>query len=223
MNLEKAKSPEISSPIKAVIFDFDGLLVDSEDLWYQAYKTTCAKYGGDYTEELRAETIGQGGISIILMELFNIQEDRQIFRQKVRDTFKTLTTNGLKLMPGAREIVRQLKQDFPLAIGSSSHTEHIRSTINSLGLSDAFVSIVGGDQVERSKPFPDIYLKAAADIGVEPKSCLVFEDSLNGVRAAKSAGMRIVAIPSNPTSSEFTEANWIFNNLNSVDLNRVLK
>lgn len=199
MNQEQKRfnNPEIlrSLPIKAVIFDLDGLLVDSEELWFETCRRVLDEYGVGIQEEHRVELMGRGNLSSFFIERFGVQDKRETIREKIWDTFYQLAEAGLKPMPGAVESVQRFSSRFDLGVASSAHTNYVEMAVNQLGIKGHFRALVGGDQVERAKPYPDVFLKTAAILKIDPMECVVLEDSPNGIEAAKSANMFCIAIP----------------------------
>jgi len=184
---------------KAVIFDMDGLLIDSESLALETFRSTCEQFNlGDMTE-LFKRLIGTNmalSNSILQQQLPDGVIASQFVQIWDSAYFKAVSRAPVALMPGVEKLLVQLQlQGMPMAVATSSKTQRARDKLNNCGLLDYFSFIVGGDQVAQSKPQPDIYLKAAAKLAVSPVHCLAFEDSKNGVKAAFAAGMTVVQIP----------------------------
>jgi len=184
---------------KAVIFDMDGLLIDSESLALETFRSTCEQFNlGDMTA-LFKRLIGTNmalSNSILQQQLPDGVIASQFVQIWDSAYFKAVSRAPVALMPGVEKLLVQLQlQGMPMAVATSSKTQRARDKLNNCGLLDYFSFIVGGDQVAQSKPQPDIYLKAAAKLAVSPANCLAFEDSKNGVKAAFAAGMTVVQIP----------------------------
>ena len=182
--------------VRAIIFDYDGLLADTEGLWFEARKKLLKEdYGIDLQEELRGE-IMRGHVSQYLIEKLNVPETPQILRKKASVIFEELTKEGLRPMLGALEIVRRVSLKYPLGIASGSSASRVRKSLQGFGIESYFKTVIGGDDVKKSKPDPECYLKAAEALGIPPRECLAFEDQPMGLAAAKKAGMKCIVIPS---------------------------
>ncbi len=181
----------------AMMFDLDGVLVDSEQLWNQAKEALVREAGGHWREDAPETMIGMSSPewSAYLRDQLGVQRDvREIDRDVVR-RMEELYRVELPLLPGAREAVRALHDRWPLGLASSSNREIIDLVLDLSGLADAFVATVSSEEVDRGKPAPNVYLEAARRLGVRPERCVAIEDSSNGLRAAVAAGMAVIAIP----------------------------
>ena len=185
---------------KAVIFDMDGGLSDSEWIYEKKILQVLADEGISIKSEEINDLFGQS-LVIICRELkarYGLEKDAEEYAARIyalRD--EHIEKNGLYPMPGAVEFVRNLNDaDIPLAVASSAHAATIRANMDRFGITDCFDYLVSGVDCAHGKPAPDIYLKAAALLGKDPAECIVFEDSANGVAAAKAAGMYCYAFVS---------------------------
>lgn len=208
--------------IKAVIFDMDGLLVDSEPFWRKAHMTVVAEEGFTITEDDVREMAGRGTDHVVAEwgERFNwdASKNADITERIVKNVISRVAESG-KALPGVYKLIETIKQQgIPMAVASSSSPELIEVTLKKLDV-EKFMTVIRSTRDEKnSKPFPDVYLTVARLLDVEPSECLVFEDSLNGVKAAKAAGMRCIAVPELPyDSARFAEADMIVNSLEVVD------
>jgi HAD superfamily hydrolase (TIGR01509 family) len=186
------------SAIEAVIFDLDGVIVDSEIWWDEARREFAAQRGRSWSEADRAAVMGANSRqwSATMRERLHLDEpDTKIERAIVEAVVERYRREGAPKIPGAVEAVRRIALAWPTAVASSAHREVIDAALEATGLTDVFRVVVSSDEVERGKPEPDVYLEAALRLGVEPRRCLVVEDSLNGVKAAKAAGMTCVLVP----------------------------
>jgi HAD superfamily hydrolase (TIGR01509 family) len=186
------------SAIEAVIFDLDGVIVDSEIWWDEARREFAARRGRSWSEADRAAVMGANSRqwSATMRERLHLDEpDRQIERAIVEAVVERYRREGAPIIPGAVEAVRRIARAWPTAVASSAHGEVIDAALEATGLTGVFRVVVSSDEVDRGKPEPDVYLEAARRLGVDPRRCLVVEDSLNGVKAAKAAGMTCVLIP----------------------------
>lgn len=183
--------------IKKVIFDMDGLLFDTERLFMEKQIEISAEYGYVFTRDMYIQMMGLNDKMAIekAESFFKDGYPSQKIREKVRQYIdKTAQKGGIPVKRGIRELLLYLKSEgIPCAVASSTQTEKVWLYLKNTGLDGYFASVIGGDKVERSKPEPDIFLKAAGD--TPPENALVLEDSENGIKAAVAAGMKAVCIP----------------------------
>ncbi|MCI0346385.1 MAG: HAD family phosphatase [Chloroflexi bacterium] len=184
---------------EAVIFDLDGVLVDSEIWWDEIRRDWAAARGRSWTPEDRAAVMGANSrawarIMRERLDLPDIPVD-VIIRDIVDGMVERFAREGAPAIDGAVATVRRLVARYPLAVASSAHHDVIAAALGATGLGAAFRSVVSSDEVAHGKPAPDVYLEAASRLGVRPGACLVIEDSLNGVRAGRAAGMTTVLVP----------------------------
>jgi HAD superfamily hydrolase (TIGR01509 family) len=182
---------------EAVIFDLDGVLVDSEQRWNGAKEALVREIGGRWLEEAPRRMMGMSSLewSVYLRDdlavpLHADEINREVVR-RMQDGYRT----KLPLLPGASEAVRALAGRWPLGLASSANREVIDLVLELAGFGDAFRVTVSSEEVERGKPAPDVYLAAARGLGVDPASCVAIEDSTSGLRAAAAAGMTVIAVP----------------------------
>jgi len=183
--------------ISAVVFDMDGVLVDSEHLWDEVREQLAADWGGRYSPDAQRAMMGMSSLEwsrYMHEELGLPQSPREIDEEVVRRMLDRYR-EGLPLIEGAVGAVRRLEAAFPLAVASSSNRPLIDAVLAEAGLDDAFATTVSSEEVPRGKPAPDVYVEAARRLGVEPGRCAAVEDSSNGIRAAHAAGMRVIAFP----------------------------
>ena len=183
----------------AVIFDMDGLLLDSESIAFAAFREACEKFKlGDQSNTFR-RCIGtnQEAGEKVIRESFRAMVDPMKFIAIWDEIYvQNLTNKAIPLKSGVIELLEHLTLiDIPLAVATSSNTPRATQKLTDAGIQHFFKFVVGGEQVVKSKPNPDIYLKAASLLKAEPRKCLALEDSENGVRAGVSAGMVTVQIP----------------------------
>ena len=206
--------------IKAVLFDMDGLMVDSEPVHFQAYKKVFNKYGKDFTEETFKGYIGTSDVdcSKDMVVRFNLPIAAETLLTQKRQEFKRLIKNQLVTQPGLNELLTNLSENnYKIAIGSSSTLADIKIIINGINISSYIDAYASAEEVEHGKPSPDVYLLAAKKLRVEPLECLVLEDAPKGVQAGKSAGMKVFAIPSGYTKGQdFSLADKVLNSLSEV-------
>lgn len=183
----------------AVIFDLDGVLVDSEPWWDEVRVSFAAAHDRPWTEDDRAAVMGPNslGWARIMRERLDLDLPVNVILRAVVDgVVARYRDRPAPVIDGAPEAVRRIAARYPVAVASSAHPEVIDAAIGALDLADAFRVVVSSDEVEHGKPAPDVYLLAAERLEVAPARCLVVEDSLNGVLAGRSAGMTVVLVPS---------------------------
>ena len=180
----------------AVIFDLDGVLVDSESLHVEAWKVLFGRHGLDVTADEFAHGVGMADADWLawLFRQRSWRESVEPWQEAKREVFQDILARNVRPFPGAVGLVRRLSPEFRLAIASNSWRRNIETVVDALGLGECFGALVGADDVERCKPAPDVYLRAADLLGVLPAACTVIEDSPLGVQAAKAAGMRCIGV-----------------------------
>jgi pseudouridine-5'-monophosphatase len=210
--------------VRAVIFDLDGTLLNTEPFIDEANAAILGRYGAKLTNELRRELRGRTRqdndrtLAETIGPLVTVEEV-----SRARSALLEGAWERVELMPGAaRLLARLLEQGTPMALATSSFASAVAAKlVRHEGLRAAMRVMVYGDHpaVRRPKPAPDIFLVAAAELGVEPAACLVFEDAPSGVRAAVAAGMRVVAVPERSMRDDpaFGEATSILESLDEVD------
>lgn len=184
--------------MKAVIFDMDGVLVDSEPLYEQHLQAFLVKLGVSQPEllEVNLKGVSSRDTSKLLIETFRLEYEIEEFITISRKAYleHLNSLEELPAIPGVTQFVKYLhKSGYSLALASSASARRIDLFLTKLGLKRYFPVIACGDDVERSKPAPDIFLLAAKKLGVKPQDCVVVEDARNGVQAAKAAGMKCIA------------------------------
>ena len=186
----------------AVIFDNDGLTLDTEHTWTRAETALYARYGTQFTLDHKREMLGTSGAkSALAMERHLGQPGRgRELNVELRELVHSeLAGNGVEPMPGVRELLRALRErGVPVGLATNSGREFATRALRAAGLLDNFDAVVSAEDVERPKPAPDVYLAAAAALGAEPSACVALEDSETGVAAARAAGMTVVGVPSFP-------------------------
>jgi HAD superfamily hydrolase (TIGR01509 family) len=193
--------------IEAVVFDLDGVLLESEEVWDSVREVYVRERGGRYDTEVQRAMMGMSSTewSRYLHEVAGVPDEPEEINAEVVRRMLAAYGERLPLVPGAVEVVRGLAARFPLGLASSSNRELIDRALDVSGLAGCFAATVSSEEVARGKPAPDVYLEAARRLDVAPDRCAAVEDSHGGIRSAKSAGMRVVAIP-NPTYPPDEEA-----------------
>jgi HAD superfamily hydrolase (TIGR01509 family) len=216
--------------IIAIIFDHDGVMVDTEPLQSQAWIMILEKYGR--TPKLNSNSlVHKVGITInenwdMLKSKYGITEDTQHLEEQRRKTYIDLL-NHAQPMAGLSELLSSLCEEkkngrLRIAIASSSNREYIEMVVGNLGYTDVFDVIISGRDVALGKPAPDIYQKVALELKVSPENCIVLEDSRTGVEAARAAKMKVIAIPNRYTEEQdFSNADMVVPSLRDVDLHLI--
>lgn len=202
-----------------ILFDMDGLLVDSHTIWQAAEADLFEQMGRKYDPQVAQTYAGRNApdVAATLYDLYRpgiaLSQCQANFRKRLLQNF---AVGEIVPMPGALDLVRRLKGLAPMAIASGSPPEGIERAITRLGLADCFDALVSSESVPRGKPAPDVFMQAARKIAADPQRCLVFEDSLHGVRAGLAAEMKVFAVPSGETDGVAKHATRVFNSLANV-------
>lgn len=183
--------------VEAVIFDLDGVLVDSEHVWDEVREELARERGGRWHDRAQADMMGMSSTewSHYMHDRLGLSEPPEELNRLVVERMQERYRDGLPLIDGAVEAVRRLAGRWPLGLASSSNRPLIDLALDRMGVAELFRATVSSEEVERGKPAPDVYVEAARRLGVAPEQTAAVEDSANGIRSAKAAGMRVVAIP----------------------------
>jgi HAD superfamily hydrolase (TIGR01549 family) len=208
--------------IVAVVFDLDGVLIESEEYWDRARREFSAAYGGDWTEQDQRAVMGFNSRqwAEYIKERFGVPLSVEGIEEGVIDRMLALYGEYLPVLPGAVASVKALAGLVPLGVASSSPLRLIRFVLEAMGIIDRFQATMSSDEVSSGKPAPDVYLLACARLKVSPDLALAFEDSTNGILSAKAAGLRVIAIPNRsypPSPASLNAADLV---LPSLDLFR---
>jgi len=213
--------------IQAVIFDFDGVLLDTSDQLYQGYKKVFTRLNIDYKKEQFNENYGlktkehfkkvlsENNIRISNEELNKLVEERDIFYRGI--------CNNLELLPGARKLLYELKnKNIKLGVASSTSRGNLNFFLPKLGLQDYFDHILAGNEVTRGKPHPEIYLTICDHLNIKPSHCVGIEDTDKGINALKSANMKAVAVTlTNRKKYDFSKADLIVRSLEELNWSKI--
>ena len=190
-------APPEAGRIAAVVFDLDGVLVDSEAVWDEVRRRFTEENGGRWHAGAQREMMGMSSVewSRYVRDRLGVDMDPERISIEVADRVADLYRERLPLLPGAVESVRLLAKEWPLAVASSSNRHVIDLVVELAGLKEEFRATVSSEEVGSGKPAPDVYLEAARRLEVDPGACAAIEDSTNGIRSARAAGMPVIAVP----------------------------
>ena len=211
------------NPTKAIIFDMDGLMVDTEPLSRQAWQTVLAEYGYELSDRVYLKMIGRrSDASVqILKETYPIPLTGEELIERKKALLAERIATSIPVMPGFFELQAAIKKrHIDWAVATSSSRSHAVQVLTQLNLIDQCGAVVAGNEVKNGKPAPDIYLLAAKRLGYAPQNCLALEDSLPGCHAAHTAGLITIAIPNGATrQSDFDFVSHVFMSLLDVVTN----
>lgn len=212
--------------LEAIIFDMDGVIIDSEPFFLKAENDLLKRYGHDVPLEFHYQF--QGTTHDYMWQAMkdeykleqtvpNLVEEANVLREQL------IEEEGLKAIPGVLNLIKKLSQtDIPLAVASSSPMKDIEKTIKTFDLENIFTYLVSGESVDESKPAPDIFLDAADHLNVKPENCVVIEDSKNGVLAGRNAGMKVIGFYNqNFPPQDLSKATTITSDFNEVDFSLI--
>jgi HAD superfamily hydrolase (TIGR01509 family) len=183
--------------IDTVVFDLDGVVVDSEQVWDDVREQLAKERGGRWHEGAQADMMGMSSPewSAYMHDEIGLSETPEEINDEVVRRMLERYRDRLPLIPGAVDAVRRLAPEFRLAVASSSNRPLIETVLEQAGIADLFEAVVSSEEVAGGKPAPDVYLEAAKRLGVEPGRAAAIEDSSNGIRAAHAAGLRVIGLP----------------------------
>ena len=193
--------------IEAVVFDLDGVLLQTEEIWDEVREALARERGGRYDAKAQRAMMGMSSLewSAYMHEELGVPDEPAEINAEVVRRMQERYRERLPLIEGAREAVERIAARWPLAVASSSNRPLIDAVLELAGLTPFFRATVSSEEVAHGKPAPDVYLEAARRLGLPPSRCAAIEDSHSGIRSAKSAGLRVVAIP-NPSFPPDPEA-----------------
>jgi HAD superfamily hydrolase (TIGR01509 family) len=183
--------------IEAIVFDMDGVLIDSEPVWERVRRKFVADHGGRWAEDAQDRMMGMSTAewSAYMSEDFGLRLPPPQVAELVIAAMAAEYQAHLPLLPGAVEAVRSLSARWPLAVASSAPKSLIEAVLDASALRPAFAAAVSSEEVSRGKPAPDVYLEATRRLGVPPAASAAVEDSTNGLRSAAAAGLTVIAVP----------------------------
>lgn len=208
------------SNTKAVLFDMDGVLFNTEDLAHDVFEKLAKEFGNEFREDDHKVILGTPQKFWIgyLMEKWNLLMKSEDFALLFWDKLEKEAENRLELMPGALECVHRAKNGlYKIALVTSTPMKVVEPKLKRLGMHDLFDVIVTGDQTMNGKPHPDPYLMAMKRLGVEKNECVVIEDALSGVRSGKAAGCYVIAVPTKHAEGlDYSEADVLISSLHEI-------
>ena len=204
--------------IDAVVFDMDGVLLDSEQVWDETREQLAKERGGRWHDQAQKDMMGMSSTewSRYMHERIGLPEPPEEINREVVERLSATYREHLPALPGAKEAVERLAARWPLGLASSSNRELIDLALELLGVKQLFAATVSSEEVARGKPAPDVYLEAARRLDIDPQRAAAVEDSNNGILAAKAAGMRVLAIPNRhfpPGEDALAEADVVLDSL----------
>jgi len=211
----------MSTGASAVIFDMDGVLLDSEPLHYEAVRVLLAEHGVEFPLEDYFRYLGTTLTSTWddLCERYPISMPFEQFEARYNSDVLDQYLAGAPLIRGARELVAKLRDaGVPIAVASSSHRVWVDAALSGAGLREYFEQTTAGDEVSMGKPSPEIYIKAAEKLGLDPSECIAIEDAPAGVESARAAGMKVVLVRSELTNDLDLSSDWQVDDLTEFKL-----
>ena len=212
--------------VAAVVFDMDGVLLDSEQLWDAVREDLAWERGGRWHDRAQADMMGMSSPewSRYMHDVIGLAEPPEEINAEVVRRLLARYRESLPLVGGAVAAVERLSARWPLGLASSSNREVIDAALAAAGIADRFEATVSSEEVARGKPAPDVYLEATRRVGVDASSCVAVEDSRNGIASAHAAGMRVIAIPNPhypPSADVLAAADDVVTSLDELTVERV--
>lgn len=212
--------------VAAVVFDMDGVLVDSEHVWDAARRELVAETGGTWTDEATHAMLGMSSKEwpVYVRDALRVPLSADEINAEVVRRMRAHYDAALPLLPGAREAVARLAGAFPLGLASSSNRELIDLVLDAAGLAQHFAATVSSEEVAAGKPSPDVYLECVARLDVDATGCVAIEDSTNGILSAATAGLAVIALPNSqfpPARGAIARAADLITSLDDLTVERV--
>jgi HAD superfamily hydrolase (TIGR01509 family) len=212
----------MTGPYKAVVFDLDGVLWDGEPLYHEAFNVVLHPYGHVLTSEEYTQIIGTSVEAswAWVLDRFGIMEPPEKFYQLYDEAVLGLMQNEIAPLPGVVEVIATLKdRGVLIGLASASLRQWVDATLAGLGMAGLFAATATATEVEQAKPAPDLYLKAAAGLGIDPALCVAVEDTVAGVKSARAAGMFAVQVRAASTAlPPIAEADAVIEDYSQFDL-----
>jgi HAD superfamily hydrolase (TIGR01509 family) len=218
----------VSDEIEAVVFDLDGILVQSEELWDAARRELADEHGIEWPDGATEAMMGMSSKewSKYVHDEVGVPDSPGEINRKVLAWVEKRYRDDLPWIPGAQEAVKRMAAAFPLGLATSSNREIIDIVIEEGGFENLIKTTVSSEEVERGKPAPDVYLEATKRMGVDPRNTAAIEDSTNGLLAAHNAGMRVIAIPNDahpPAEEGLAVADVVLDSIEDLDPGVVMR
>ena len=216
----------VDAAVTAVVFDLDGVLIDSEQLWDDVREQLAHERGGRWHQRAQADMMGMSSTewSRYMHDVIGLAESSEEISAEVVRRLLAVYRVSLPLLPGAVEAVERLAERWPLGLASSSNREVIDAVLEQAKIAGHFRAAVSSEEVAHGKPAPDVYVEAARRLRVDPGRCAAVEDSRNGIRSARAAGMRVIAIPNPhypPSEDALALADVVLRSLDELTPERV--
>ncbi|WP_373232206.1 HAD family hydrolase [Cohnella sp.] len=213
--------------MKAFIFDMDGVIIDSEPLHFEVDIQTMSYLGAQITKEQLERFVGMTNPEMwaLIKEEYGVtQTVSEIIEYQLSAKIRSLRELVIEPIEGIKELIHEIKnRNLPIGIASSSPRVFIEEVLEKFHIRHYFDCVVSGEEVNQGKPAPDVYLEAAKLLGVNPLHCIVIEDSRNGIKAAKAAGMKCIGyVNENSGNQDLSEADHIVQSINDININGLL-
>jgi HAD superfamily hydrolase (TIGR01509 family) len=222
-----ADSKESPPDLRAVVFDLDGVIANTEDLYEQAGEAVLGRRGKTYDAELREQIMGRPVVDAIriMIDCHSLSDTVDDLMLECAEVLQQLIATSLAPMPGAVSLINNLQAtNFPIAVATSATPEYADNVLTQLNLKQQFRFILTAADIRHGKPDPEIYLLAAARLGIAPSQMMVLEDSANGCRAAVDAGAFTIAVPNRHTHNHnFSGARFVADTLNDPRIRETLQ
>jgi beta-phosphoglucomutase-like phosphatase (HAD superfamily) len=210
----------------AVVFDLDGVLIDSEPVWEEVRRQVVADYGGHWLPEAQSQMMGMSTQewARYLSEDLGVGRPASEVATMVIGLMAARYRDHLPLMPGAVAAVERMADRWPLGLGSSAPASLIATVLDTAGLREYFGVVMSTEQLTRGKPAPDIYLSVTSQLGAAPAACVAVEDSTNGLKSAAAAGLAVIAVPHPrypPETAALANASLVLHNLDELTVTAV--
>lgn len=207
--------------IQAVVFDLDGVIIDSEQIWDQVRESLVKERGGRWSGQAQRDMMGMSSLewSRYMHDVLGLSASPEDISAEIVRRIEGIYRHKLPLLKGAVQAVNRLADRWPLAVASSSNRQLIDLVLTLAELTRCFSVTISSEEVKRGKPEPDVYIEAARRLGVEPTHCVAIEDSENGLLSATAAGMRTIAIPNRrypPNPSVLAAASTVLDSLDAL-------
>jgi HAD superfamily hydrolase (TIGR01509 family) len=212
--------------MNAVVFDLDGVILETEELWNEVREGLARERGGRWSDQAQADMMGMSSTewSQYMHDVVGLPESPDEINREVVERMLDRYTERLPLIEGAVDAVKRLAVDWPLGLASSSNRVLIDRVLEVSGLAQYFQATVSSEEVARGKPAPDVYLEVARRLGVEPATTAAVEDSASGIRSANASGARVIAIPNRafpPPDDVLTLAEVVLDSIEELDAETV--